>query len=198
MNSVEQYRKEYFDNYLSNPYSLGYFQNIYLKEEHKEEEIVERGILCIYNYLKYIIRHFDNGYSNFGTSIGLDSFIPQIPESVDDNKYRKYMKFLESEELYSTEFLMFSIAFLLREKDPFDKKKDFADYTFPNTHMYPTYRLLVLAHEKKINITFIEAMDIIMSNSPYYYNEKTHMSEKEYFTKTYDLLVYSLKKAKSF
>ena len=189
---IDEYRTEYFETYLINEYSLGYFNEKYLREHHTKEEIVQRGILCIYNYLKYIIRHHDNGYANFGTSI--DLYAPVLITK-ETRKFKKYMEFLETEELLHFEFLIFSLALLIRDNDPIGYEMDyeeFIDYEYPNSHSFPSYRLLVAAHEKKINITFTEAIGIILPKNDYYYNTETKMSEREYFEQTYQLLITSL------
>jgi hypothetical protein len=156
-----------------------------------EELIIQRGIISIYNYLKYVIKHFDNGYGNFGTSISIDCSMEQIMEASLDasKKYKRYMKFLKSEELLNFEFLLFSLALMVRDKDP---KTDGEFDDIGTDVVYPSYKLLVSAHEKKLDITFEEAMFIILSESEYFYNEKTNMSEREYFTQTYKILVKCL------
>ena len=181
--NIDKLRKEYFDN-KNNPYSLSYYY-VYCKETHTAEEIVQRGILSIYNYLKYVIRHFDNGYGNFGTSVPVcyDLKMSDLPK-----RYIKYIDYLKSENLLHYEFLIFTLALLIRDKDPKDDDGEYEDYYYPNNHSYPIYKLLVSAHEKKSDITFEEAMDIILSNNEYYYN----MTKKEYFKITYNMLILSV------
>lgn len=190
---MEEERRKYFATADENPYSLFYFNKKYLKEEHSADELIQRGILCIYTYLKYIIRHFDNGYANFGCSIQLDG---NIDISNTPQVYKKYMKHLEEDEIFNFEFLIFSLAYMLREKDSKDDDREFVDIEFPNSHAYPTYRLLVNAHEKQIkDISFEDAMNIALSDTPYYYNQTTNMSKREYFAITYKVLVDSLNKS---
>lgn len=186
---MEEERKKYFETADVNPFSLYHFNNKYVDEEHSCEELIQRGILCIYTYLKYVIRHFDNGYANFGYSVNLDR---EIDLSGTPREYQKYMKYLKGEELFSFEFLIFSLGLMLRKKDP-KEDIEYVDTEFPNTHSYPSYRLLIEAHQNKIdNITFEDAMNIVLSDAPYYYNETTKMTEREYFDITYKVLVKSL------
>jgi hypothetical protein len=186
---MEEERKKYFETADENPFSLFYFNNKYIYEDHSPDELIQRGIICIYTYLKYVIRHFDNGYGNFGYHVKLDR---EIDLSETPKKYKNYMNFLKSEELFSFEFLIFSLGLMLRNKDP-KEDNEYIDTEFPHTHSYPSYRLLVLAHQKKIEkITFEDAKNIIITDTPYYYNEKTNMSEREYFDITYKVLVKSL------
>ena len=188
---MEEERNKYFETSDDDPFSLYYFNEKYVEDEHPSEEKIQRGILCIYTYLKYVIRHFDNGYVNFGYSVNLDG---KIDLTNTPKVYQKYMKYLKGEDLYSFEFLIFSLGLMLREKDP-KEGIEYVDTEFPHIHSYPSYRLLVASHQKKIdNITFEDVINVILSDAPYYYNETTNMSKREYFQITYKVLVNSLLK----
>lgn len=169
-------------------YSLDYFAETYLDENHTNEEKLQRCILSIYCYLKYVIRHFDNGYRNFGKSLYDYPLDLQIKAP---KKYIKYMQFLKSEELYCFEFLIFSLGLIIRDKDPKNDDYEFEDTNFDTDHTYPSFNLLVAAHEKRTDITFEEAIDIILSDAEYL---EMNMTEKEYFTITYQMLLGNMDK----
>lgn len=161
------------------------FIETYINENHKNEEILQRVILIIYCYLKYIIQHFDNGYGNFGTSIGISIPVEILERNLPNNsKFIKIINDFKENDDFHFEFLVFTLGNLLRSKDPRDKTRfhDFIDKDKDIHHIYSSFILLRDIHEKTYNnITFIDAVIMLLSDNKYSYCETYNLSEKEYF-----------------
>ena len=136
------------------------------KIELKCREDLDLVIIVVYDYLKKQIRHFDNGFLNFGASMPvsnleyLDAKLQEVSRKnlpdMDDN-FAEYIKSLEGDKIFNFEYLSFQLSSIIRFYDGnnmYDSDNDEddhdLDYNMDDSIDYPKVQILKQIYKKEI------------------------------------------------
>lgn len=142
--------------------------------EVKKQEDLDLVILVIYDYLKKGIRHFDNGYGNFGTNMPISNLAildQKLQEMIKtkmpsmDKRFKEYFIHMEREEQLSFEYLLFELSYIIRHYDGnnlynrVSDDDDELDYNMDDNIDYPKIQVMKHIYNKEIpNINFLSGV----------------------------------------
>lgn len=146
----------------------------------KKQEDLDLVILVVYDYLKKGIRHFDNGYGNFGTNMPISNLyileqkfqeMIQTKMPTMDKIFKKHFRSMEDEEQLSFEYLLFELSYIIRHYDgnniyniKEDDEEHELDYNMDDNIDYPKIQVMKHIYKKEIpNINFLSGvLDIVL------------------------------------
>ena len=189
-----------------------YIFHIYNNEntEVKTQEDLDLIILVNYDYLKKGIRHFDNGYGNFGTEMPISNlqFLQQkfqkmiytkIPTM--DKAFKKHFRLLKDEERLSFEYLLFQLSYMIRHYDGNnlynvieDDDADETDYNMDDDLDYPKIQVMKHIYKKEIpNIKFLSGvLDIVLPKETQCINKWSVVDIQNLYINDYFRFIYLL------
>jgi len=214
MNEEEQNRKYADENrgysylvYPKNPNDIFHINNNE-KNVVKSQEDLDLIILVIYDYLKKGIRHFDNGYANFGTNMPISNLhileqkfqeIIQTKIPTMDKIFKKH--FMENEEQLSFEYLLFELSYIIRHYDGnniYNKIDDDAehelDYNMDDDLDYPKIQVMKHIYNKEIpNINFLSGvLNIVLPKETQCINKWNVVDIQNLYISDYFRFIYLL------
>ena len=176
----------------------------------KTQENLDLIILVIYDYLKKGIRHFDNGYGNFGTGMpisNLQILEQKLQETIQtktptmDNVFKKHFRLLKDEDHLSFEYLLFELSYIIRHYDGNnlynvieDDDADETDYNMDDDLDYPKIQVMKHIYKKEIpNINFLSGvLDIVLPKETQCINKWSVVDIQNLYISDYFRFIYLL------